>query len=186
MRSKVRNNPCHRLGSAALITFFSDRAHSISWLVAASLRGLPFSPLPQGQRGPTAGPALTPALHRAGHQGALHGSPAFYREWAEVDTRNRGLALEEKLNGRPGWQRTQSQWRGRWAEREWGGEQAGGLGATELQVWMGTVPSALEGIPPCRTPTPTQRLSPLSGLLTTSLHSVMGRPPFVQVLGFKG
>lgn len=84
----------------------------------------------------------------------MHGSPAFYREWAEVDTRNRGLALEEKLNGRPGWQRTQSQWRGRWAEREWGGEQAGGLGATELQVWMGTVPSALEGIPPCRTPTP--------------------------------
>lgn len=154
MRSKVRNNPCHRLGNATLITFFSDRAHSISWLVAASLRGLPFSPLPQGQRGRTAGPALTPALHRAGHQGALHGSPAFYREWAEVDTRNRGLALEEKLNGRPGWQRTQSQWRGRWAEREWGGEQAGGLGATELQVWMGTVPSALEGIPPCRTPTP--------------------------------
>lgn len=44
--------------------------------------------------------------------------------------------------------------RGRWAEQEWGGEQAGGLGAMELQVWMGTVPSALEGIPPCRTPTP--------------------------------
>lgn len=166
MRSKVRNNPCHRLGSAALITFFSDRAHSISWLVAASLRGLPFSPLPQGQRGRTAGPALTPALHRAGHQGALHGSPAFYREWAEVDTRNRGLALEEKLNGRPGWQRTQPQWRGRWAEREWGGEQAGGLGATELQVWMGTVPSALEGIPPCRTPTP-----PLRGCLRCPVSS---------------
>lgn len=119
--------------------------------------------------------------------GALHGSPAFYREWTEVDTRNRGLALEEKLNGRPGWQRTQSQWEGKVGRAGMGwraGWWAWGHGATGMD---GDCALGSGGHPPMPYPhTPTQRLSPLSGLLTTSLHSVMGRPPFVQVLGFKG
>lgn len=73
------------------------------------------------------------------------------------------------------------------AERERGGEQAGGLGATELQVWMGLCPRLWRASPHAVPPHPhSQRLSPLSGLLTTSPHSVMGRPPFVQVLGFRG
>lgn len=80
------------------------------------------------------------------------------------------VAVEEKV-GRAG-----MGWRAGW----W----AWGHGATGMD---GDCALGSGGHPPMPYPhTPTQRLSPLSGLLTTSLHSVMGRPPFVQVLGFKG
>lgn len=62
-----------------------------------------------------------------------------------------------------------------------------GLGPWSYRYGWGLCPRLWRASPHAVPPHPhSQRLSPLSGLLTTSLHSVMGRPPFVQVLGFKG